>query len=176
MPIPGSPPTRTREPDTMPSPSTRSSSLKPVEIRSCSCRSISDSSAGFTAGARLRLPDPRDEEAPEDVILATGSSTMVFHALQAGHCPIHLLDSYPHSLQKNAVVLAFAILLFSPLKKYTHKGRNKIVPALSLISPSGFYWRFSALTFTAFPSSSSTLTLSLPLIFVIILPAAMSST
>ena len=110
----------------MPSPSTRSSSLKPVEIRSCSCRSISDSSAGFTAGARFRLPAPRDEEPPEDVDLATGSSTMVFHALQAGHCPIHLLDSYPHSLQKNAVVLAFAILLFSPLKNIHTKAGTKL--------------------------------------------------
>ena len=129
LPMPGSPPTSTREPFTIPSPSTRSSSLKPVEIRSCSCKSISDSNAGFTAGARLRLPAPRDEAAPEGEDFAMGSSTMVFHALQAGHCPIHLLDSYPHSLQKNAVVLAFAMLLFSPLNQvYAKAGTESFRP------------------------------------------------
>jgi len=34
---------------------------------------------------------------------------MEFQALQAGHWPIHFEDSYPHSLQKNAVVFALAI-------------------------------------------------------------------
>ena len=33
----------------------------------------------------------------EDFLEETVSSTKVFHALHAGHCPIHLADSYPHS-------------------------------------------------------------------------------
>ena len=69
---------------------------------------------------------------------------MVFHALQAGHWPIHLEDSYPHSLQKNAVVFPFAIS----------------------------YARLTAETVTPVPSSSSTLTLSFPLILVRMLPTA----
>ena len=59
-------------------------------------------------GTALRLPVPSAkpvtaEERPlaapavlEELIL-TGSSTIVFQALQAGHCPVHLADSYPHS-------------------------------------------------------------------------------
>ena len=49
---------------------------------------------------------------PDGVFFATGSSTSVFHSLQAGHCPSHLLDSKPHSLQKNTVVFAFAIYVY----------------------------------------------------------------
>jgi hypothetical protein len=41
-----------------------------------------------------------------DLGLLTGSSTNVFHSLHAGHCPNHLADSYPHSLQKKAVFFA----------------------------------------------------------------------
>ena len=52
---------------------------------------------------------------PHAPVLFLGSSTMEFQALQAGHCPIHLDDSYPHSLQKNAVVLAFAMIASSYL-------------------------------------------------------------
>ena len=37
----------------------------------------------------------------------TVSSTNVFHCLQPGHCPIHLEDSYPHSLQKKTDVIFF---------------------------------------------------------------------
>jgi len=58
---------------------------------------------------------------------------MEFQALQAGHCPIHLDDSYPHSLQKNAVVLAFAMIASSYLwnqylKNLTEKGWNRLQP------------------------------------------------
>jgi hypothetical protein len=38
-----------------------------------------------------------------------GSSAIVFHSPQAGQRPIHLGDSYPHSLQKYAF-LSFAIV------------------------------------------------------------------
>ena len=112
FPMPGSPPTNTREPATIPSPSTRSSSPKPVDTRSCSSMSISDSRDGLAAGiADFWLPEARRPNPPWlPADFETGSSTMEFHALQAGHCPIHLDDSYPHSLQKNAVVLAFAMI------------------------------------------------------------------
>ena len=132
----------------MPFPSTRSSSLKPVGIRSCSSKLISDKREGLTEAADLTDPPafPRPPDGEE--LFAAGSSTIVFQALQAGHCPIHLEDSYPHSLQKNAVVFAFAIS----------------------------YARLTADTFTAFPSSSSTLTLNFPLMLVFMLPTAASFT
>ena len=96
MPIPGSPPTSTREPATMPSPSTRSNSPNPVVILSCSSILISDSSAGFAGSALspdwlIRLLRPLVPALPEDG--ARGSSTMVFQDLQPGHCPIHFDDS-----------------------------------------------------------------------------------
>ncbi len=49
-------------------------------------------------------------DAPAFVLLgAAGSSVKLFQALHPGHCPIHLVDSYPHSLQSNTVFLPFAI-------------------------------------------------------------------
>ena len=100
FPIPGSPPTSTREPRTTPLPSTRSSSANPVLVRSVSESSISSKLTGF-ACAPARFPGAAVSEAaaayrpaavPDDAG-ADGASTIVFHALHAGHCPIHLEDS-----------------------------------------------------------------------------------
>ena len=100
FPIPGSPPTSTREPRTTPLPSTRSSSANPVLVRSVSESSISSKLTGF-ACAPTRFPGAAISEAaaayrpaavPDDAG-ADGASTIVFHALHAGHCPIHLEDS-----------------------------------------------------------------------------------
>ena len=44
----------------------------------------------------IRLPESPLEGETGDLI-RTGSSTMVFQALQEGHWPAHLADSYPHS-------------------------------------------------------------------------------
>src|SRR5699024_1415719 len=61
---------------------------------------------------------------------AVRSSTRVFHWRQPGHCPIHLADSYPHSLQKKTVfVFDFAIKLtlhftFYPKYKERIPARN----------------------------------------------------
>ena len=132
----------------MPSPSTRSSSLKPVLILSSFSRRISERRAGLAAAIPAPLSADIRPFPAAGAIFVTGSSTSVFQARQAGHCPSHLDDSYPHSLQKNAVVFAFAII----------------------------YALFTALTFTEVPSSNSTLTLNLPLILVFMLPTATSST
>ena len=96
----------------MPLPSTRSSSGYPVGIRSCSSMDTSSSFTGF-AGTRWEIPPVR----PAGAFFATGSSTSVFHSLHAGHCPSHLLDSKPHSLQKKTVVFAFAMLCMPFLKE-----------------------------------------------------------
>ena len=45
-------------------------------------------------------------------LLGTGASTIVFHSLQAGHCPIHLELSFPQLLQYHKVLaLAIRILI-----------------------------------------------------------------
>ena len=104
FPIPGSPPTSTSEPLTIPPPSTLSSSEYPVSVLSSSSSDIPDRTDGMTSRCAIPLIFPCT------VCFTTGSSTKVFHCLHSGHCPSHFEDSYPHSLQKKAVFLAFAIL------------------------------------------------------------------
>ena len=90
----------------MPPPSTLSSSLIPVSVLSFSSVLISFRLTGWLA---LVKPSFLTTDNPFTAVLpATGSSTNVFQALQAGHWPYHLDDSYPHSLQKKAVFLLFA--------------------------------------------------------------------
>ena len=90
LPMPGSPPTRIREPGTMPPPKTLSSSCMCVDILSSSCSVISESLEGFPSSRAVRpaMPEPA-------VFAFIFSSTKVFHSLQPGHCPIHFEDSYP---------------------------------------------------------------------------------
>ena len=91
FPIPGSPPTRTSEPFTIPPPRTRSSSEILVLIL------VSSDEDTFFILVAFGL------SATDTVLLllvfVTFSSTNEFQALQDGHCPIHLLNSFPHSLQ-----------------------------------------------------------------------------
>ena len=89
LPIPGSPPTRTREPRTIPPPSTRSSSFIEVLVLSSSFAVIAESGTGFASVAGLSLPEVLSD------FRSTSSSTKVFHSLHPGHCPIHFADSYP---------------------------------------------------------------------------------
>ena len=93
FPIPGSPPTNTKDPGTMPPPSTLSSS--PIFV---SFLSSSESLMSFnTTGSALRKPFCRPLPVEDTFFVETVSSTNVFHALHPGHCPIHFEDSYPHS-------------------------------------------------------------------------------
>ena len=89
FPIPGSPPTRTRLPFTIPLPRTRSSSPNPVVVRSWSSMEISEIRTGAAPRPGIRILSAACDFLSE----TTGSSTNEFHALHAGHCPIHLPDS-----------------------------------------------------------------------------------
>ena len=95
LPMPGEPPTSTREPFTAPPPSTRSSSPMPVGKR------ISSSSPSSVTGqARRRRPLPAALRAlPRLLLGVSGCSTMVFQAPQAGHFPAHLGNSLPQAVQ-----------------------------------------------------------------------------
>ena len=94
FPMPGAPPTSTREPFTAPPPSTRSSSFIPVLKRSSSTASTS------AMGLGLRPPSPAEPEAWDFFFAsAAGCSTMVFHFPQAGHLPCHFRTSFPHCVQ-----------------------------------------------------------------------------
>src|SRR5687768_9913135 len=81
LPIPGSPPSRTSEPRTMPPPRTRSNSPIPVGIR-CSASAGTSFRATAARGAR--------ETPPALGGATTRSSTSVFQLEQDGHRPIHL--------------------------------------------------------------------------------------
>ena len=90
LPIPGSPPTNTREPCTIPPPNTLSNSLIPVFVRSSSVVNTLDRVTiwlfGFATLLPLKIPP---------AVVTTFSSTNVFHSLHIGHCPSHLLSSCP---------------------------------------------------------------------------------
>ena len=92
FPMPGSPPTSTSDAGTIPPPSTRSSSGKPLAKRSSRCNVMSLSTTGLASCTSFC----------GDMLFfcATGSSTNVFHCLHPGHCPSHFADSCPHSWQK----------------------------------------------------------------------------
>src|SRR5438105_5291873 len=93
LPIPGSPPTRTTEPGTIPPPRTKSNSARPVFQRP-----MAD---GFRSVRRIGgwpVGTPPTAEPPDR---RTASSTSAFHAPQASHLPPHLGWSAPHSVQRN---------------------------------------------------------------------------
>ena len=98
FPMPGAPPTSTREPFTAPPPRTRSSSLIPVSNRSSLLASTSRSSRGRFLGTR-RPPPPLEAATAAFFLVSAGCSTTVFQAPQAGHWPCHFGISFPHSVQ-----------------------------------------------------------------------------
>ena len=88
LPIPGSPPTNTKDPCTIPPPSTRSSSFISVDMRLSCVISICESGTFFASAAFAATLPPFAA-----LFLSIISSTNVFHSLHAGHCPIHFDDS-----------------------------------------------------------------------------------
>ena len=86
FPIPGAPPTRTREPLTAPPPRTRSSSFIPVSKRSSWVASISFICLGRRSDVRpLSRMDTLMLLPAAFRLLSAGRSVIVFHAWQAGH-------------------------------------------------------------------------------------------
>ena len=108
LPIPGEPPSSTSEPGTSPPPSTRSSSPMPVDRRSTGAAPTSRSGRGAlrspartrSAPASRRRARARRRPRPA----GTRSSTSVFQAPQAGHCPCHFASCAPQSEQTWTVV------------------------------------------------------------------------
>src|SRR5258708_5439377 len=92
LPIPGSPPTSTTEPGTIPPPSTKSNSARPVFHRPTAPPATSDRRMGGWPDGALRSADPP--------IRPTASSTSAFHAPHASHFPPHFGWSAPHSVQR----------------------------------------------------------------------------
>ncbi len=109
LPMPGSPPTSTTAPSTSPPPSTRSNSPMPVLTRASSLWRTSLSAVIFGASALPAQPLRRVAGGPAAASSAIWVS--VFQALHSPHCPCHLLNSAPHSLQTYAVL---ALPIVSP--------------------------------------------------------------
>ena len=108
FPMPGSPPTRTRDPGTIPPPSTRSSSRIPVLHLASSSADTSVSGTTF-ASLTDSLTERDPAVVPFVIPLSSFSSTNVFHSPHAGHCPSHFASSCPQFWQKNMLFFAFAI-------------------------------------------------------------------
>src|SRR5690606_34451755 len=114
--MPGSPPTSTSDPGTIPPPTTKSNSSRPVRQRALSSPATSARRRGAARPApSLHAPGGRRPSCrPRGRARVVGSSASVFHAPQAGHCPCQRGVSFPHSVQKNAV-LTLAIPADVPL-------------------------------------------------------------
>src|SRR6202162_2243240 len=99
FPTPGSPPTRTRLPGTMPPPSTRFNSSQARGRRGAPSLEISLSATGFEALGPFALGPPFPASA-----LRTWNSWSVFHARQCGHWPAQRRLSPPHSVHTKVIV------------------------------------------------------------------------
>src|SRR6266487_2515530 len=96
FPMPGSPPTSTTEPGTMPPPSTKSNSRRPVCHRSRrGPPPRADRRTGGLPDGETRFLSGRPLDRP------TASSTSVFHAPQESQRPAHFGCSAPQSVQRN---------------------------------------------------------------------------
>ena len=109
--MPGSPPTRTREPGTIPPPRSLSTSGRPSERRGSLLRSISLRRMGLRPSEDF-ADRPLEPLPPPAGFFSTGASTMVFHSPHAGQRPIHLGLSLPQLVQYHKV-FAVAIIIFA---------------------------------------------------------------
>src|SRR5438552_12367545 len=100
--MPGSPPTRTSDPATMPPPSTRSNSGRPEGWRGASEPDRLASSTGSVEGPLRRA-----------VVGCWGAaiSAKVFQEAQPGQRPSHLRLSWPHSEQAKVVRAGLVLTL-----------------------------------------------------------------
>src|SRR6266508_1881880 len=94
FPMPGSPPTSTTDPGTMPPPRTKSNSRRPVCHRSNPAAPTADNRTGG-------LPDRAGARSARPPVRPIASSTKVFHAPHASQRPPHLGWSAPQSVQRN---------------------------------------------------------------------------
>src|SRR5437667_4047003 len=94
LPMPGSPPTRTTDPGTIPPPRTKSNSARPVCQRATASLFRSVRRIGGLAVGRLLTAEPLNRP--------TGSSINEFQAPHESHLPPHLGWSAPHSVQRKS--------------------------------------------------------------------------
>src|SRR5918995_5762319 len=114
FPMPGSPPSSTREPGTIPPPSTRSSSPIPVARRAVSEYWTSAYSCAPVEppGSVYRWLSPPPGAAGD--VSGTRSSTSEFHAPHSAQRPIHFGDCPPHSWHTNRTFGSFMCGLAAP--------------------------------------------------------------
>src|SRR3954470_12574059 len=105
LPMPGSPPIRTRDPGTTPPPRTRSNSPMPVESRSETTVSMSSYNRGPAVAASEYLDPAAAAAAPAPATAGVArSSTREFQAPQSAQRPSHFDDCAPHSWQQKLVI------------------------------------------------------------------------
>src|SRR5260370_1013438 len=97
LPTPGSPPTSTRLPGTIPPPSTRFSSSQASARRGAASLEISTRAIGGAAALVGLAPDL-------PAAFLTWNSWSVFQAWQCGHWPAHRRLSPPHSVHTKVIM------------------------------------------------------------------------
>src|SRR5215218_3900594 len=116
LPIPGSPPTSTMDPGTIPPPSTKSNSSMPVLSRCAS-----EPTTWLSRVVATTVPPAPNDPAPPTrralppplaarTLGAAVSSTSVSHSPQTSHRPAHFGWSAPHSVQRYTV-LTFGVTM-----------------------------------------------------------------
>ena len=108
LPIPGSPPSRSRLPGTSPPPSTRLSSLSPMSMRGSSSARMSRRGVGREAVALPVASGLTLAAAPAGALAGTRNSLKVFHCPHEGHLPSHFWLSCPQ-LSQTYISVFFAI-------------------------------------------------------------------
>ena len=89
LPMPGSPPSKTRDPFTIPPPRTLSSSFEPVKYLCSSSVEISFILKGLEYDEDIRFSGLTTP----DLVVSRISSLRVFHSPQDGHFPSHFAVS-----------------------------------------------------------------------------------
>src|SRR5258708_28660640 len=132
LPTPGSPPTSTRLPGTIPPPNTRFSSSQASARRGAasleiSTRATGRESPGFRAGAAA-LPA---------AAFLTRNSWSVFQAWQCGHWPAHRRLSPPHSVHTKVIMDLGIGGTTLPSALTIYKGIGNVLPAQAFYSAVG---------------------------------------
>src|SRR3990167_912553 len=128
LPMPGSPPISTTEPSTRPPPSTRSSSAEPDATRGTSTSATSAMVVTLRASPAQPVLAPLPARGP---MPRSGlNSVSVFQAPQSVHCPAHLANTLPQSLQTYWVLaLAIQVSLWSPYRVDAATPESGLTPA-----------------------------------------------
>src|SRR3712207_708120 len=125
FPTPGSPPTSTIEPGTIPPPRTLFSSPTPASIRFPPSVALTSSSENVLPPALFFCRVARSAK-PTTFLLSRASSTNVLHSPQSGQRPSHFGSSWPQLEQTKSVLVAMPQLYGMEAKIRIREGPGRV--------------------------------------------------